>query len=547
MADGAPPDAPGADAATPDAAGADAAMPDASSDHTPPTLAWTDPGEGAAHVEPTQAITVSFDELVTVSEPADGLLLLDEAGYPVAGAVEVDGNTLRFVPADDLALLGSYTAVVTTAVTDRAGNPLASEHRFQLAVRDGAWELPGTLIEDSDSDVLRTPDAAMNPRGDVVAVWSQLDPPFSIWANHYDAHTGEWGTAQPIEHDDAGDAVAPRVAMGAAGDAIAVWQQFDGAHHHVWASRYDAGAGWGEPVQLDEGNTGDASEPRIAMNAGGAAVVAWQQREGGQTQPWIRRHAAGTGWGVADPVHLFGQPAFMLGPELAVAIDGEGNALVLMIDDDFTLQAVPHLAASGWGEPESLQRGPIEGFDVALSPGGAALVTWYNAQPARILAWSRAPDGASRTDILMLVHEEERGSLRPGVVTINPAGDGIALWFQDSPGPRQVWAGIYAAAARAWGAPQSVFSSETLRPRSPLVAMDPRGHAHASWIASDGNDYQVLGTARRVAPGGFSASILFEHVENASLAVNAQGKAVLIRAVQSCDGAHIDLDAVFFR
>jgi hypothetical protein len=77
--------------------------------------------------------------------------------------------------------------------------------------------------------------------------------------------------------------------------------------------------------------------------------------------------------------------------------------------------------------------------------------------------------------------------------------------------------------------------------------MDPRGHAHASWIASDGNDYQVLGTARRVAPGGFSASILFEHVENASLAVNAQGKAVLIRAVQSCDGAHIDLDAVFFR
>jgi hypothetical protein len=56
-------------------------------------------------------------------------------------------------------------------------------------------------------------------------------------------------------------------------------------------------------------------------------------------------------------------------------------------------------------------------------------------------------------------------------------------------------------------------------------------------------------TTRRVAPGGFGATTLHEGIENASLAVNAQGKAVIIRAVQTCTGAgtRIDLDAVFFR
>ena len=528
---------------------ADGPSTDGSGDHTPPTLTETDPADGASGVEPTQAISVRFDEPVTMSEPADAFQLLDESGQPVPGAVEVAGDVLRFVPADDLALLGSYTAVVTPAVTDVAGNPLAGERRFQLSVRDGAWDPTGTLIEHSDGASVLSADVAMDPRGNVVVVWSQPDPePLSdIWANHYDARTGLWGTARRIELDP-GEALYPRVAMDAAGNALATWEQSDGVYTHVWASRYD-GTGWDDPVRLDVSDTGDAREPRIAMNAGGAAAVVWWQVEGDTTQAWIDRYTMGAGWSLAEPVLVSGEPVSILDLAPVVAIDAQDTAMVIVHDDTFHLRAVPHLAASGWGEDELLIRGPADGYDIALAPAGYGFVLWEFPQASRIHAWRYHPDRPSRLDVLMETSEIEMGSLRPGDVAVNPAGDGIALWFQDSPRPRRVWAGVYSAAAETWGAPQELFSTGTVRPRSAQVAMDPRGHAHAIWILSDGDDYQALMTTRRVAPGGFGATSSYDGIENASLAVNAQGKAVLIRAVQTATdaGPRIDLDAVFFR
>jgi hypothetical protein len=387
----------------------------------------------------------------------------------VPGTVEVEGDVIRFVPADDLALLGSYTAVVTPAVTDLAGNPLAGEHRFQLLVRDGAWDPTGTPIENDDGEA-RTPDVAMDPRGNVTVVWSQYGPPFNIWANRYDAGTGLRETAQLIEHDDAGDALAPRVAIDAAGNAIAVWQQSDGTHTHVWASRH-GGTCWDAPVRLDTSDTADAQAPRIAMNAGGAAIVVWRHAEGTTRQAWINRFDVGSGWSGAEPVQIFGQPAsIIVADDPVVGIDAQGNAIVLVLDRQFNLRAVPYLAASGWGEAETPIRGPVDGVDLAMAPTGYALALWHFPQPSRIHAWSRQPDGESRIDLLMLAEESEFGQLRTGDVAVNPAGNGIALWIQDSPGPRQVWAGVCTRLQPRHGAPRRGCSRPT-----------PCGHEARRW------------------------------------------------------------------
>ena len=45
-------------------------------------------------------------------------------------------------------------------------------------------------------------------------------------------------TPQLIETNDAGDALAPRIAYGADGNAIAVWKQSDGTHFSIWANRF---------------------------------------------------------------------------------------------------------------------------------------------------------------------------------------------------------------------------------------------------------------------------------------------------------------------
>ncbi|MDB5765010.1 MAG: hypothetical protein JWQ21_4005 [Herminiimonas sp.] len=50
---------------------------------------------------------------------------------------------------------------------------------------------------------------------------------------------GAWRTAQLIETDNAGDASSPQIAVDAGGNALAVWQQFDGTTNNIWSNRFD--------------------------------------------------------------------------------------------------------------------------------------------------------------------------------------------------------------------------------------------------------------------------------------------------------------------
>lgn len=132
-------------------------------------------------------------------------------------------------------------------------------------------------------------------------------------------------------------------------------------------------------------------------------------------------------------------------------------------------------------------------------------------------------------------------------MAVDPAGNGIALWRQIHPGPRWVRTSVYSAAAQAWGTLQSVRPTRISLATYTEVAMDPRGHAHALWGTLDNEDRVSLMTNRRVAPGGFGVPITYNNI-SATLAVNAQGKAVMIRAVWVDLGEEgcTDLDAVFF-
>ena len=68
-------------------------------------------------------------------------------------------------------------------------------------------------------------------------MWYQYDGGGSnIWANRFDGSS--WGTAELIETDNAGDAFDPQVAFDNSGNAIAVWQQFDGTLDNIWANRF---------------------------------------------------------------------------------------------------------------------------------------------------------------------------------------------------------------------------------------------------------------------------------------------------------------------
>jgi len=106
-------------------------------DLTSPTVVETTPAPGATEVPPTAVFTVRFDEAVVQATLAGGGFSLRDAGSAtVPAAVTWDASTLTatLTPSAPLGYLGRYTAVISTAVTDLAGNHVLAAVRWTVQV-----------------------------------------------------------------------------------------------------------------------------------------------------------------------------------------------------------------------------------------------------------------------------------------------------------------------------------------------------------------------------------------------------------------------------
>jgi hypothetical protein len=131
------------------------------------------------------------------------------------------------------------------------------------------------------------PQIALNSAGNAVAVWQQFDGVrYNVYSSYFNGAV--WSTTALIETQSAGDAVFPQVAINSSGKAFAVWQQSDGIRKNVWANRFD-GAAWGA-AELIEKNDNDAVMPRIAIDNDGKAIAVWTQNEAnGGSSVWFNR------------------------------------------------------------------------------------------------------------------------------------------------------------------------------------------------------------------------------------------------------------------
>lgn len=143
-------------------------------DATPPALLTTTPADGAVLPDVTYGLVARFDEALGVSPTANWFQVI-EAGadhrFDTPDDVLIPG-TVRLVSPKELALdfgtnplsNGSYRAILRTAVADQAGNPLASEAKWEFTIADrGAPKIVTTAplngnlnVPASVSDVLVT-------------------------------------------------------------------------------------------------------------------------------------------------------------------------------------------------------------------------------------------------------------------------------------------------------------------------------------------------------------------------------------------------------
>lgn len=138
-------------------------------DDTPPSVLATSPLNNATGVALNTAVIATF------SEPMDGstinaatFMLKDGANNPVDGTIFYSGTTAIFTPTSDLTYPNTYTATITTGVTDQAGNAMVSNY---------AWVFTNGLVLDTTPPTITSTGPANNATG--IALNTAINATFS--------------------------------------------------------------------------------------------------------------------------------------------------------------------------------------------------------------------------------------------------------------------------------------------------------------------------------------------------------------------------------
>lgn len=92
-------------------------------DTTPPTVVSTTPTTGSTNVPTNAAVSVTFSENVDSASVTNAAFTLSGGA---TGTIVVSGATATLTPTSPMAANSVITATVSSAVRDRAGNPLAA-------------------------------------------------------------------------------------------------------------------------------------------------------------------------------------------------------------------------------------------------------------------------------------------------------------------------------------------------------------------------------------------------------------------------------------
>ncbi len=121
---------------------------------TPPTVILTDPLNVATGVPLNQKIAATFSRTMDASTFSTPTFILTQGTTSVTGFVSYSGTTAIFAPASQLAPNTIYTATVTTAAKDLAGNALASNYVWSFTTGAAAVIVPPTVISTDPADAV---------------------------------------------------------------------------------------------------------------------------------------------------------------------------------------------------------------------------------------------------------------------------------------------------------------------------------------------------------------------------------------------------------
>lgn len=404
--------------------------------------------------------------------------------WGTAALIETDNTGSAYVP--QVAMDGSGNALAVWQQHDGTRYNVWS-NRYAAGT---GWGVAALIETDNVSDA-SDPQIAVNANGNAMAVWAQHDGARrNIVANRYTVGTG-WGAVALLETDNAGNAMEPQVAMDASGNGLAVWTQDDGTHVAVMANRYTAGSGWGTAAPIETNSAGDANETRIAIGANGNALVVWQQHDGMRINIWSNRYTTGTGWGTAELIET-DNAGDAYSPR--IAFDANGNAQAVWSQFDGTrsnIMANRYAAGSGWGTATILG-GALNAAtpQIAFDTSGNALAVWVQPDGPRYSIWSSRYTAGTGWGTAALIETDNSGDAGSPRIAFDASGQALAVWGQSDGTRINIWTNRYTAGS-GWGTAALIETNNAGDANEPQIALGANGNALAVWYQSDGTRTNV--------------------------------------------------------
>jgi len=385
--------------------------------------------------------------------------------------------------------LGS--ALDPQVAVDGSGNAIAVWYQFD-GTRDNVWSNryvvgtgwgTATLIETDDLGPARFPQVAVDGSGNAIAVWQQHDGAiWKIYSNRYVVGEG-WGTATLIDSDNSEPAYRPEVTVDGSGNAIAVWYQHDGTRNNMWSNRYVIGTGWGTATLIETDNSGSAYEPKVAVDGSGNAIAVWKQNDGTRDNIWSNRYVVGTGWGTATLIET-DNTGNAWTPE--VAVDGSGNGTAVWLQYDSTswnIYSNRYVVGTGWGTATLLETdnsGTAKFPEVAVDGSGNAIAVWQQSDGTRNNILSNRYVIGTGWGTATLIETDNSGNAQYPEVAVDGSGNAIAVWYQHDGTRDNIWSNRYVV-GMGWGTATLIETSNLGSAKYPQVAVDGSGNAIAVW------------------------------------------------------------------
>lgn len=403
----------------------------------------TDISEPGSNVTEPHVALDSEGNATTVWSRWNGVDMVVEGSFRPAGADWGPPENLSEPEGGEEFTPGAHDAQGAQVVVDRNGNwtVIWERYAWPLTIIEsvsrapgGSWSEP-VQIDAVPQGADPEPWLAVDSEGRNTAVWKDGE----VIMSSFRQFPGEWEEPVPLSQ---GNSYVPQAAMDARGDAIAVWMHDDGTHYVVESSYRPEQGEWGGATLVSQPGE-EAGNPHVAIDGKGDALVIWRGEDEGEERLRASYRLAGGEW--EAPVDISSPGEQVQAPRAAV--DPSGNAIAVWAGDRGELGGWDSVHASfqpvggSWEEPVELSSAGGDGFpsDVVFDNSGNAAAIWERWDGISNLVQTAYRPAGEEWEQSVDLSEEGKQGMDARVVLDAPGsattadGDATAVWISGTP------------------------------------------------------------------------------------------------------------------